>query len=383
MQRFCGYVVVIFCLVLCLPVWQMAFRYLGELPLRGVEKQSMKVGFSLGKWFSSDWQENFEKRFSEKFGFRGFLVITDNQVNFNLFKEINVFSATKLVLGKDNFLYEKGYVDNFNKRDTISSKQIEEQLELLKKLQVQLAKRNILLVLLISPNKATVYPEYLPNNLIDQSVLSEKTNYQKVIPLLREAGINYFDSVDFLLKNKSNYPFTLFTKGGTHWSSYSACLVDKNLLKYLENIGTKTMPDFGCDPYVIDNSPVGTDKDLAALTNIWNENIFFNKTAHPSLLAVDQNAYHPKVLFVGDSFVWTVMDIFEKKNFFTDRDFLYYDELNYSGQGNTTQGVKRITLSLEKLLLTKDLVIIEVNEVGFDNVGFGFVKRALDFLSTY
>lgn len=381
MKRFFGVTILILLLFICLPVWQMKFRYLPEDKLLGVEVLSEKITYSWQKWFSGFFQSNFEKRFSELFGFRASMVKFNNQINFQLFRELNASSATLVVFGKDNFLYEKGYIDNFNRRDLVNVKNLREQIFLLKKLQDELERRGILLMLLISPSKANVYPEYLPEELIDKRMVLQKSNYQIAKPLIEKSGVNYLDATDLFLKEKSQVPFTLFAKGGVHWNYYGACQVVSQLIKEMETLGKKDLINITCGPPIVDKKPSGTDKDLADLTNIFTEEVLVADTPHPRYANnANGNEEKSNVLFVGDSFCWTIMKVFESQKIYSERDFLYYNQTNYSGFGNIGRPLPRNRFGFEELLLAKNIVIIEVNETGFDNIGYGFIEQAVNFL---
>lgn len=379
MKRLRWIVIAIILILLILPVIQLKFKIFNELPLYGIENLSHKMKWTMGEWFSGDLQNNFEKRFAESIGFRGLLVRINNQFYLDWFKDL---SNRKLVLGKNDWLFERGYVTNFNKRDALPAELISKQLAEIKKLQDKLQSRGIVFTLVVSPSKADIYPEYLPDNWINNSLINDKTNYQKARLLLKKSGVNYIDAVDYFLRQKSSSPYTLFTKGGTHWSYYSACQVNNLLIKKFTQLTGIKYKLLHCDPPELKQVSHDTDFDIAALTNLYNEYRFQQPTPYPSLQTItDFPSNKPSVLFVGDSFVWTILQNFEDSDYFAARDYLYYDRINYSGIGNTASPRSRDLVSLNELLLEKYWVIIEVNEVGFDNIGYGFVQRALEYLN--
>lgn len=370
--------IVLFFLLLIAPVLQFKFHFFKEVELKGVELKQGRPGWQWSAWVKGNFQTDFENWFGEKIGFRGFLVKTDNQINFNLFREISGSKNVNLVLGKDNWLYEKGYIDSYNNRDRVDYNFLKKKVEQLKLLQDKLAEDNIIFLLLISPSKAAVYPEYLPNNFIDNLMVFNRSNYQRLVSLLKKMGVNYFDSVDYLLRLKNNYPFTLFVKGGTHWSYFGACKISSELISKLEQVSKKDLVNIFCDPSSVDKNPQGKDKDLADLTNIWTEKVFVGDTAHPYYSHNQKGReFLPGMLFVGDSFTWEILEIMESQKVYTERDFLYYNQTRYHYPGDTNLPFKKENWDWSKILFNKNFVILEINQSGLAYPDFGFPEEVL------
>ena len=104
-----AYLAIIF-LVLCAPVSQMVFHVLPKQLLNGVQKETARPELSLAGVFSSSFQDDFTKWFDQNFGMKGYLVKTNNQILYSLFREPGP-SGEGIVFGKHEQLYGKPYID--------------------------------------------------------------------------------------------------------------------------------------------------------------------------------------------------------------------------------------------------------------------------------
>ncbi len=365
-------------LVLCLaPVSQRVFKFLPEETLNGVVVTLSRPQWSWNDWLSGKFQTQAEEWWNARLGFRGALIKTVNQINFSLFKEISSGGNVKIVLGKNNMLYEKGYIANYQGREASPLTVLEKEVEKLVELQAKLKKRGIVLVLVISPSKASVYPEYLPQAFDTKQPGTPDTDYVRIKPLLEKAGITTIDGTEFLLAKKAEVPDLLFPHGGTHWSYYGACLVQEEIMQTLEKKLNKPLRHLVCKPRAVDNNPIGTDRDLSELLNIWTEKVIDGPTPHPILsLAGKKNAYQPRVAAVGDSFIWTLAAVAEPVKLYKDHDIYYYFESRRKYPAAAESNAKE-KIDWPKDFWSKDVIIIEINEVALNTIGYGFVDAAL------
>ncbi len=118
----------------------------------------------------------FEKYFNDNFGLRTELISLHSYIKTYW---IGVAPSERIILGKDDWLFYNSAYSIASYRN--SRLPTEDELLLwkrhLKLIQLWLDKLNIKFLLVIAPNKSTIYPEYMPDR------------YNKV------AGISYFDMV--------------------------------------------------------------------------------------------------------------------------------------------------------------------------------------------
>ena len=130
---------VILMIFLCIPVLQAQFRLFPETTLKGVIEWTKKPILTWNSWVDGSFQNDFASWFEERIGFKAALVKTDNQINYSLFKEISASTETEVILGKNNFLYEKAYIDVWNGKNAVDKQFIKKQLRDLELLSQKLA----------------------------------------------------------------------------------------------------------------------------------------------------------------------------------------------------------------------------------------------------
>jgi hypothetical protein len=374
--------IIIFSILLLLPLSQSVFGFAPVQKLNGITDSSVAPKFYFKNFILGVFQEEFESWFNSRIGFKGYLVKTDNQINFSIFKEITGSSNVHIILGEDNFLFEKGYVDSLNKRDALEKYELENEVIKIKKAQDILKERGITFLFVIAPSKASVLSEYIPKKYLDENKLLQNTNYDNIVPILDKYNINYVDAHKYSIQHKDRMLNLFFVRGGTHWSYYGACLFSIEILKKLEDLTKRNFVDISCDPPEIDNEPTGTDKDLSELLNIWDNDVISGETAHPYYQSnVLGNEYKPNIIAVGDSFSWTLLNIMEAMKVYKSRDFFYYYNTNYEYPENTKVQIEQDKINWEEDIFKNDIVILEANEIGLKDIGFGFIDDLIKYNS--
>lgn len=356
---------------------QGLFVFLPEQKLFGALTSLPQPHFSVSSWMSGSFQKASDEWAVRHVGFRSYLIKTENQVNLSLFHTLSSQSGTPMVFGKNGYLFEKDAINTYRKTDRAPVATLEESVVRLRQLQDYLQQHGKLFLFVLAPNKAMVNPEYLPAAYAKKLTTSEGTNYEKIRPLLQKYNINTLDVEHFFETLKSSSPYPLFVRGGTHWSRYGACIAAQALRDSLALQTPKKLFDLSCDPVTTDYLPSGIDQDLARLTNIWGSRSLVGLTPHPSIqITAPRDAFRPSVLFVGDSFVWSILDTLKSPNTFSSPEFYYY----YSKQGLTDTSLKEIdkkNLDWEKNIFSKDALIIEASMSALPTIGFGFAEDAL------
>lgn len=371
-------IIVILLVVLYLPLCQMVFHVFPDVSLKGVVVEQKRPTFHWANWWNGSFQSAVDQWFNARFGFRGALVKTENQFNFSVFRQIPDGGNVHIVLGKDNTLFERGYIESYLGYDTVPTTTLEQEVASLRELQAQLKKRGVPFVLVISPNKATMYPELLPDAYQKQKAFAGPTNYGRIKPLLAAAGIVVVDGHELLQEQQAKTDVMLFPRGGTHWTYYGACLVSQKIIETVEAQGKQPLTHISCDPPIIDERPMGTDKDLSELINIWTEADTYGPTPHPKLQAeTTPRTYRPHVVMVGDSFSWALTNTFERLTVYETRDLYYYYSRRSQYPSGTFDYFDKATFDWDKEIFSKDVVIIEANEASMHEIGFGFIPDAL------
>jgi hypothetical protein len=343
------------------PTIQNCFDIFPSKTLHGVEKKTAIPDLTVSSWFDGSFQNRFEAWYDQVHGLRDIATRTDNQINFLLFHQVSGQENLDLVLGKRNNLYVRPYINNYLKLDSQPVEKIRAVAEQIRDLQNGLAAKGIPFFFMISPSKATIYPEYIPDYMVCQKNEQALSNYQKLIPFLKEFGINYLDGMKFIsdLKEQCNYP--LFPRGGTHWNFFASYQMTLQIMQRIETLTQKKMHKLLLKKIEWDRTPRRSDDDLARLANLWDTSPFLDENPYPVVQKKSvKDAVLPNVLLAGASFANGPYWYLTKNRLISDLSdrYVYY---HVKSIGDMDQDISE-----------RDIVILEstVQELPFLNRGF-------------
>lgn len=369
-----------FALFLALPLFQMATGVPADYALAGVETAAAPPAWSLAAWWNGTLQAEFDAWIGRRIGLRGMLVRTANQFNYSLFGELPRGGGTAVVLGRAGYLYEQAYVDAYRKKGKRSADELRAKSVAVRRLQDRLAADGIAFLLVIAPSKAEIYPEFLPPEADVAGRSQRRSNYENLVGFLRRDGVNLVDAHAWFRewKNEPGMP-PLFTKGGTHWNHYGAAKVVGLIAARLRELTGKDLPVLRVVGSVTNRTIVDSDNDLGELVNIWRGQALAGPQVHP-VIEKQEGSYLPDVLFVGDSFVFTLTNLMDREQLYRRRDTFYYFKRRFAHPAAVDVPLDKSQLDLLGEVRGRDAVVIEVGEYWLPKIGFGF---ATDLLKAY
>lgn len=157
-------------------------------------------------------------------------------INYAFYKILNKsLEYNKVITGKDDFLFlGNNSAQVLHKTQGIyvyNEKDINNWTKKLKNIQTWYEERGIKFIIVIAPNKHTVYKEKLPRWV----EYKEKTITDDILKYSHKNNINILDLRDFLISKKSDKKL-LYYKYGTHWNYYGASLGYEKTIEYLNNL---------------------------------------------------------------------------------------------------------------------------------------------------
>jgi len=349
--------------LLFLPLLEGITNLIPVKPLLGaIANKNKTPNFSLASWFEGTYQTEKELVVNDSIGFRNILVRVNNQLDYALF---NISHAQNIVVGKDGFLYETHYIDGYYGTDFDGTFNIEKRLRKLEYINDTLAKLNKTLILLIAPNKAIYYPEYLPDN---PNAKKDSSNYETWLKLLKNSPIHYIDFNSYFVANKYKSKYPLEPKHGMHWSMYGCALAGDSLVKYIEAARHIKMPKPVWKAITLERD---RDIDVDAENSM---DLVFNLPgplmAYPDVkFEHDSTKTRPGVLCIGDSYYWGFVAGYDIGNGFSpDSKFWYYFK-KPDHQTPTRQEVK-------DELNNKDIVLMVATAHNLVTLGWDFIDSA-------
>jgi alginate O-acetyltransferase complex protein AlgJ len=371
---------ILFSLFLGLPLFQWIAGFPPDIPLAGVENTATPPARSLAAWWRGTMQSEFDTWLNQRMGLRGALVRTANQINFSLFRELPKRSGTQVLFGRNGFLFEKAYVDTYNKNGKRPESELQGKSAATRRLQDRLAADGIAFLLVIAPSKAEIYPEHLPAAADVAGRPARRSNYENLIGFLRRDGVNLVDAHELFLewKHEPGAPL-LFTRGGTHWNQYGAARVVAKIMERLRELTGKDLPSLQVVGAETNRTIVGADNDLGELANLWSGRPLAGLQIHP-VLETRPGSYRPDLLVIGDSFVFTLTNLMDRENLYRRRSTYYYNKREYFYPEAPDVAMDKQQLDLLKELQGRDAIVVEVSEYWLPKIGFGFVR---DLLTAY
>lgn len=223
-------------------------------------------------------------------------------------------NATRTLVGKDGWLFLKDNLDGYLGREEQDESDILETAEKYIKLGETCKAQGMDFILLIAPNKMSIYGEFLPD-YYEKS--DEETIAQKVVMQMKEnSDIPVLYPIDEMSRMRDEYQ--LYYKCDTHWNEIGAFVGTQLVIEELGQEGTKLTAsiiqeipyephDTGLDDlanmidmytYFHDETDykVTTNFDMDYMAND-SEGLFSNEAARED----------KKVLLVGDSFRCAMM----------------------------------------------------------------------------
>jgi alginate O-acetyltransferase complex protein AlgJ len=338
-----------------------------SLALAGIFPQVTRPDFTLQDWLSHRFQDNASKWFNRYFGARALFVRLGNQVNYSLFgtSYMNNQNNQTIIIGKQSQLYEVGYINDYCKLvHPMPLELAEAHVKEIAEIQDQLARRGIAFILLISPSKAAIYPEFFPD-IFCSSHKSTNRDYENFIPLLDRYKINYVDGHTITFAAKAREQAPVFSQGGTHWNDLGAYYAAERLLKMIETLTSQSIGRLSLQHLEIDHTPTGRDKDLAEILNLMFPP--YNYLVPRPTIVREGPAYHlGKAVWVGGSFIWAILDILNGTNIFQTMDaYYYYKLLLKSYPAKTSRQIDVSQIDWDKDILTSQVLVLETNETNF------------------
>jgi hypothetical protein len=356
-------------ILLLLPMFQASLTIFKLEPLKGAIETFEKPDFTFETWKTGEFQKNYEKYLDNNFGFRSTFIRINNQQAYSFFNEAK---ANGVIIGKENYLFEKNYLKAYLGTDYIGEKAIESQVFKLKKIQDTLQKLNKDLLMIFAPGKGTFFPEYMPDYCAKQK--RSKTNYAGYLSAMKSQKINYLDFNQWFLNMKSKSKYPLYGKAGIHWSKYGEYLAADSIIEVIGKMRKTAMTKLVLDKLEIKKTNEQGDYDIGE-----GMNLFFMMDTYP--MAYPTFHYEkpknkqkaPKVLVVSDSYFWGMFNAGISREVFDDGQFWFYNQEIYPDSYESPKNVGDIDIQVE--VEKNEVVVLICTDANLFKFAFGFVDQ--------
>jgi alginate O-acetyltransferase complex protein AlgJ len=205
--------------------------------------------------------------YRDHFGFRNTLIQAVAETRFHGF---GTDSNESYIAGKDGWLFFRPEGDRnfmgFRGLNPLSDQELTAWQDLIENRRAFLAARGIAYLVVIPPDKQTVYPEYLP---AEYAPVREETHLDQLVARLREtnSSVHLIDLRPIL--NEAKKRNRIYFKTDTHWNDYGGYAAYSVILDAVNKaLGVKMIPQPLGD--FVPRSTIHSG-DLSHLTNLYYE----------------------------------------------------------------------------------------------------------------
>jgi len=259
----------VFCVLVCLPLvggvmgWDLTHD-LGE-------KRVLARCPALGQDPLGTIPDKFEAFYQDHFGFRNGLIRGHNWIRYKLFKGS---SFGKVLFGKNDWLFltKSGILPDFLGQNPMTTADLEAWRDALEQRQRWLAERGIRYLFVIAPNKATIYPEMLPDHVQKGR---GRSRMDQLLGYLRDlSSVNCLDLRPALLQAKASG--LVYHPKDSHWTDRGSFIAYEQICRRLGEWFDDLRP-LSSDCFELSTGKEATDlsmmlglgKELAGDTERW------------------------------------------------------------------------------------------------------------------
>ena len=338
--------------------------WLRNATLAGQQIAPAPVPCSAATVFSAGYQSALAKDFDFHFAGREALIRAIDEF------DVRVFRAAPpglLIGGWPLSIIERPYAAEYCLQ-RVDREKIRPLVDDLRKMQDFCVARGIAFALVITPSKASIYPENLPAAWQRRYRRAPRA-YDQLIRLLREENVRFVDGHRLALGLKADSPVPVFPAGGVHWGDQAALATTNELLELLASQGAGVSPLRDYTSRISDEAQ-GQDADMMGLINVmfpWRYPVM-QITVAPTAPA---RAMHPNLVWVGGSFVWKMLLMMGASSQFSELDFYnYYKVAQYCmADGRLSLvGAPTPAVNFEADVFAADALVVEINE---QNIALG------------
>ena len=184
-----------------------------------------------------EFPEKFEAYYNDHLGFRREMVRCYNLARlYGVAPEMLASpgmgekQGSPVLVGRDGWLYfnRQGSLETFRCAKLFSQADLDQWETVLRQRRDWLAAKGIHYVVIVAPEKPTIYPEFLPRSLHRVGKVSRLDQLLEHVQK-RASGINVVDVRGPLLEAKDTYP--TYFRTDTHWNSFGAYIAYQHLMQ--------------------------------------------------------------------------------------------------------------------------------------------------------
>jgi alginate O-acetyltransferase complex protein AlgJ len=226
---------------------------------------------------------------------------------------LNVSAFSNVLRGKEGWLLYtgEGNLDDYQNAHPFSATELEDIGDKLGAVQQWMDEKGITFFVVVAPNKETIYPEFVPDEI---NKIGDQSRLEQLAAFLKSSShpVKLLDVRPALLARKEE--FQLYYRTDSHWNDYGAYFASAEILKAVE----EKFPEVrvaGIEDYRIEKGDVSGDlarmlpmEPLLSETTVWlhrypdSQVRFPEKTDRVITISEADNPNLPRAVIFRDSF---------------------------------------------------------------------------------
>ncbi len=354
-------------LVLILPLIQSFIPIVLEKNLKGYFTVEPKPDLNKSDYFSGKYQEKYMKYLDDNLPLKATITRINNQIMFGLFNQSNL---SDLVIGKNGYFYDKPYIKEYYGESFIGNYNNKVKVEKLVSISNYLNKLNKKLIIVFAPGKASMYPQYIPDEV--KKTKNDSTNYFVLKKQIEETNLNFIDFNDYFIKYNDTSSHTLMGRIGVHWTKFAAHIASDSIIRFMEKISSIDIVDKKYISIEKTYNPRDPDDDIAQSMNLlWNPK--GDLYSYQNIEYIKDGKVKPRVSVISDSFWWTINGNGTPWNQFSEYYFMYYYKHTYDIEKELNSYVSDDNLI--HYIDNTDYIILLSTEANFSWFPYGFIEH--------
>ena len=351
--------------------------------LEGVVEAAPRPTFNAESFCHRSFQDSIEPYLKQNYGFREPLTRLYNQTQWAFFRYAQVVEDQRIVITDDNWIFEPWTVEEYYEGRAYCNgeyfanhllEHFEAEAQRLLQIQKLLEPYGTHLFVALLPGKEQLCAEHLPKNT---RYFKEKktTAYDFYSKRLDELGINNINLARYFMQMKDAADFPLFPQTGTHWSNLAAIHAADTLIRYMEWLSDSNMVNLLVGSTF--QRTLKPDNDLESLMNL-----IWPIRKKPNMLAKafsipDTTAVMPRLLTIGDSFYWNILNFTPVWDVFKGVPYWYYYSTAYFNDDDLMVTHHTSELDVLQEVIDADFVMLSYSTVSLYNMSNGFSEALL------
>lgn len=345
-------------------------------PLEGFIKNTEVPKLTLENYQSGQYQAKLESHLGETFGFREPVIRVYNQYLWWCYRKTYCHF---IVPGKKGYLFYSEAINDYYGLESLKMYRTYDRAKewarknvlMMDKLRQVLKDYGVEFLCFMGPNKTQLYPEYLPYHApAPAGAINTAAYYDSLMNVI---GFPHIEMTRWYKAMKDTCSFQLIPKRDTHWR-YAAAYGFDSLFCYMDRLNDFGIPDIHVNGMIeLDtNYRENDEKTLNLIFPIRNDAPKYRPD-----VTVDngEGCHKPKVLFVGDSFIWDLETYLPWKEIMDDVEIWFYNESAFVGFEKEYHPVTEINRL--RSILNADYVVWYSTGSQWCRCSYDFVEDAL------